>query len=69
LAFLPLLLGLVLAVNVVLLLWLVLYQRSSSSQTAVIKRLADKASGLHENLTRQFSAATADMASRLDTTF
>jgi DNA recombination protein RmuC len=68
LAFLPLLLGLVLAVNVVLLLWLVLYQRSSSSQTAVIKRLADQASGLHEALSRQFASATADIASRLEQT-
>ncbi len=67
-AFLPLLLGLLLVVNAVLLLWLVLYQRSSSSQTAVIKRLADQASGLQENLTRQFANATADMASRLEQT-
>jgi len=61
-------LGLLLAVNLVLLLWLVLYQRSGSSQTAVIKRLADQASGLHETLTRQFATATADMASRLEQT-
>jgi DNA recombination protein RmuC len=68
LAILPLLLGLLLAVNVVLLLWLVLYQRSGSSQATVIKRLADQASGLHEALTRQLSTATADMASRLEQT-
>ncbi len=67
-AILPLLLGLVVAVNVVLLLWLVLYQRSGSSQATVIKRLADQASGLHEALTRQLSTATADMASRLEQT-
>ena len=67
-AILPLLLGLLLAVNVVLMLWLVLYQRSSSSQAAVTKRLADQASGLHEALTRQFASATADMASRLEQT-
>ena len=67
-AILPLLLGLLLAVNVVLLLWLVLYQRSGSSQATVIKRLADQASGLHEALTRQLSTATADMASRLEQT-
>jgi DNA recombination protein RmuC len=53
---------------VVLLLWLVLYQRSGSSQATVIKRLADQASGLHEALTRQLSTATADMASRLEQT-
>jgi len=68
LAILPLLLGLLLAVNVVLLLWLVLYQRSGSSQATVIKRLADQASGLHEALTRQLSTATVDMASRLEQT-
>jgi len=55
-------------VNVVLLLWLVLYQRSASSQVTVIKRLADQASGLHEALARQLSTATADMASRLEQT-
>jgi DNA anti-recombination protein RmuC len=68
LAILPLLLGPVLVANVVLLLWLMLYQRSSSSQVSVIKRLADQASGLQETLTRQFAAATADMASRLEQT-
>ena len=67
-AFLPLLLGLVLAVNVVLLLWLAFYQRSSYSQAAVIKRLVDQASGLHESLSRQFASASADMASRLEQT-
>ncbi len=67
-AILPLLLGLLVAVNVVLLLWLVLYQRSGSSQATVIKRLADQASGLHEALARQLSTATADMASRLEQT-
>ena len=67
-AILPLLLGLVLIANVVLLLWLVVYQRSGSSQTAVMKRLADQASGLQEALTRQFATATADMASRLEQT-
>jgi DNA recombination protein RmuC len=55
-------------VNVVLLLWLVLYERSGSSQATVIKRLADQASGLHEALARQLSTATADMASRLEQT-
>jgi DNA recombination protein RmuC len=68
LAILPLLLGLLLVVNVVLMLWLILYRRSGSSQIAVIKRLADQASGLHEALTRQFATATADMASRLEQT-
>ena len=67
-AILPLLLVLLVAANLVLLLWLVLYQRSGSSQTAVIKRLAEQASGLQEALTRQFANATADMASRLEQT-
>jgi DNA recombination protein RmuC len=65
---LPYLLGLLLVANAALMLWLVLYQRSSSSQTAVIKRLADQTSGLHEALTRQISTSTADMASRLEQT-
>ena len=65
---LPVLLGLVLVVNLALMLWLVLYQRSASSQTTVIKRLADQSSGLQEVLTRQFANATADMASRLEQT-
>jgi sensor domain CHASE-containing protein len=55
---LPVLLGLVLVVNLALMLWLVLYQRSASSQASVIKRLADQSSGLQEALTRQFAAAT-----------
>ena len=67
-AILPLLSVLLLVVNVVLMLWLAWYQRSSSSQAAVIKRLAEQASGLQENLTRQFATATADMASRLEQT-
>jgi len=68
LAILLYLLGLLLVVNAALMLWLVLYQRSSSSQAAVIKRLADQAAGLHEALTRQISTSTADMASRLEQT-
>ena len=59
---LPLLLGSVLVVNLALMLWLVLYQRSASSQANVIKRLADQSSGLQEVLTRQFANATAASA-------
>jgi DNA recombination protein RmuC len=65
---LPLLVGLLLVVNVVLLLWLVVYQRSGSSQTAAIKGLAQQSDGLQQALTQQFSAATADMATRLEQT-
>jgi DNA recombination protein RmuC len=68
LSFLPLLVGLLLAVNVVLLLWLVVYQRSGSSQAAGIKSLVDRSDGLQQTLTQQFSAATADMATRLEQT-
>ena len=67
-ASLPLLLGLLLAVNVVLLLWLVVYQRSGSSQAAALKGLVERSEGLQQALTQQFSAATADLASRLEQT-
>ena len=67
-ASLPLLLGLLLAVNLVLLLWLVVYQRSGSSQTAALKGLAERSEGLQQALTQQFSSATADLASRLEQT-
>jgi len=65
---LPLLVGLLFAVNVVLLLWLVVYQRSGSTQAAGIKSLVDRSEGLQQTLTQQFSAATADMATRLEQT-
>ncbi len=65
---LPLLLGLLLVVNLVLLLWLVVYQRSGSSQSAALKGLAERSEGLQQALSQQFSAATADLASRLEQT-
>jgi DNA recombination protein RmuC len=65
---LPLLVGLLLAVNLVLLLWLVVYQRSGGSQGDAIKSLAERSDGLQQALTQQFSAATADLASRLEQT-
>jgi DNA recombination protein RmuC len=68
LASLPLLLGLLLAVNLVLLLWLVMYQRSGSSQATALKGLAEQSAGLQQALTQQFSSATADIASRLEQT-
>jgi len=68
LASLPLLLGLLLAVNLVQLLWLVMYQRSDSSQAAALKGLRLRSEELQQALTQQFSAATADLASRLEQT-
>jgi len=68
LASLPFLLGLLLGVALVLLLGFLLYQRSASSQAAVIKRLVEQSEGLQKTLTQQFAAATADMASRLEQT-
>ena len=65
---LPLLLGLLLAVSLVLLLWLVVYQRSGSPQATALKGLAEQSAGLQQALTQQFSSATADIASRLEQT-
>src|SRR5215469_7620704 len=61
---LPLLLGLIIVLNLVLLLWVVLHQRSNSSQDAGIKGLVGRTEGLQQALTQQLSSATADMASR-----
>jgi len=68
LAPLPLLIGLLLAVNLVLLVWLLLYHRSHPSQAAGIERVIEQSEGLQRTLTQQFSAATADIASRLEQT-
>jgi len=68
LAILPLLFGLLTGISLVLLLGLLLYQRSGLSQVAGIKRLVEQSEGLQKALTQQFSAATADMASRLERT-
>jgi len=68
LSILPILLGLVIVLNVVLLLWLVLHQWSGGSQAAGIKRLVEQTEGLQKSLTQQFATATADMASRLEQT-
>ena len=67
-ATLALLLGLLLAASLVLLLWLLMYQRSGSTQVAGIKELVEQSKGLQLVLTQQFSTATADMASRLEQT-
>jgi DNA recombination protein RmuC len=68
LASLALLVGLLVVLNVVLLLWLVLYQRSHPSQAAGIERLIECSQEVQRTLTQQFSAATADIASRLEQT-
>ena len=64
----PLLLGLLILLNLVLLLWILGYQRSRGSQVAGIKRLVEQSEHLQKALTQQFSAATADMATRLEQT-
>src|SRR5437660_4135914 len=68
LATFPLLLGLLIVLNLVLLLWILVYQRSGGSQVAGIKRLIEQSEQLQKALTQQFSAATADMATRLEQT-
>ena len=67
-ATLPLLLGLIVVLNLVLLLWMLLHQRSGSSQSLESKRLIEQSDNLQKVLTQQFSAATADIASRLEQT-
>ncbi len=64
----PLLLGLLIVLNLVLLLWVLLNQRSGGSQVAGIKRLVEQSEQLQKALTQHFSAATADMATRLEQT-
>ena len=64
-ATLPLLVGLLIVLNLVLLLWLLLHQWGRGSQSAGIKRLIEQSDSLQKSLTHQFSAATTDMASRL----
>lgn len=67
-AIIQLLFGLLLVGNLVLLLWLVLYRRSEPSQAAGIERVIERSQGLQQALTQQFSAATADLAGRLEAT-
>ncbi len=64
-ATLPLLLGLLIVLNLVLLSWVLLHQWSGGSQAAEIKRLVDHSEGLQKALSQQFSVASTDMASRL----
>ena len=61
-ASLPLLLGLLIVINLVLLLWIFLYQRSRPSQVVGLEVLVERSNGLQKALTEQFSLATADMA-------
>ena len=67
-ATLALLLGLALAANVVLMLWLLLYRRSGSSQVDGTKEVVEQSARFQQAVTQQLSTATADMASRLERT-
>lgn len=67
-ATLALLLGLALAANVVLMLWLLMYRRSGSSQVAGIKEVLEQSARFQQAVSQQLSMATADMASRLERT-
>jgi DNA recombination protein RmuC len=66
-----LLLGILLVTNIALFVLLILlFKRAShsSAQAEALTKLASEAESLHQNLSRQFSSATADMASRLEQT-
>jgi len=65
---LPLLVGLVLAFNVILLFWLLRNQRPGSLDKDGIERVIERSEGLQQALTQQFSSATADLAGRLEQT-
>ncbi|HEV2696399.1 MAG TPA: DNA recombination protein RmuC [Terriglobales bacterium] len=67
-ASLPFLLGLIIVLNVVLLLWLALHQWTGRSQVPGFKELTLRTEGLQQALSQQFSAATADLATRLEQT-
>jgi DNA recombination protein RmuC len=49
-------------------LWLLLYRRSGSSQVAELKQVVEQSARFQQAVTQQLSAATADMASRLERT-
>src|SRR5438552_767714 len=65
-----LLLGIVVVLNLILLVLLLVFIRriTSSSQTADLQALAKESVALRECLSHKFSAATADMAMRLEST-
>ena len=68
---LPLLLGLLVVLNLVLLVLVVAgFQRwfGNSAQVEALKRLIDQSEALQQVLSSQFSLATADMAQRLEQT-
>jgi DNA recombination protein RmuC len=71
LTFFASLLGLVLVLELVLLILIIsLFQRrfGNSSQLEALKQLASQAEALHQTLSAQFAAATADTAARLEQT-
>jgi len=61
-------LWLIIVLNLVLLLWLVVHQWTRQLQVLGFKDLTQRTEGLQQALTQQFSAATADLASRLEQT-
>src|SRR5947207_2028665 len=65
-----LLLGIVVVLNLILLVLLLVFIRriTSSSQTADLQALAKESVALRECLSHKFSATTADMAMRLEST-
>ena len=67
-ATLPLLLGLLIVLNLVLLFWVFLHQWSGGSQVSGMTRLIDQSDNLQKALSQQFAAANTDMASRLEQT-
>jgi len=56
------------AANIVLVMWLLFTRRAASADQHEIPRLVQNSEALQRSLTQQFSAATADMASRLEQT-
>jgi len=63
---LPILLVLILVLNLVLLVSLWHYQRSSVSQVAGIRALEERSQAFEKALSHELAASTADMASRLE---
>jgi DNA recombination protein RmuC len=70
LALLPFLIGLILALNLVLLVVLIGFQKkfNNSLQFDAFDKLASNTEALQQTLLNQFSSATADMAQRLERT-
>ena len=65
---LPILMGLIIVLNLVLLVSLWLQQRSGGSQAAVIKALEERSQAFEKTMSRALAISVADMASRLEQT-